>query len=264
LLKGSYISLSSELRIKTHLNKEFAMNKHRIFSPSMLKICISVVAAGGLLVGAMATALADEASIARGGRLYDKWWNENGAEKPADTHPAYPGKNYKGDATWRCKECHGWDMQGKDGAYSKGKHATGIKGVKDSAGKDPAAIAAIIRDDTHRYTPAMLTDADVADLANFVANGQIDMTQYIEYPSFKSKGDAAKGKVYFDTICAGCHGTDGKKVADADPIGTVAGNGPEMMMKVLNGQPKEPMPALRALDRQIVTDIVAHLQTLPR
>jgi hypothetical protein len=37
-----------------------------------------------------------------------------------------------------------------------------------------------------------------------------------------------------------------------------------MMMKVLNGQPKEPMPALRALDRQIVTDIVAHLQTLPR
>lgn len=231
---------------------------------SLLRRVFAITVVGGLCAGALSVAAADEASIARGGRLYDKWWSENGAEKPAATHPAYPGKNYKGDATWRCKECHGWDLMGKDGAYGKGKHHTGIKGLRDVAGKDTAAIAAVLRDKTHGYTEAMLTDRDVADLANFVAQGQVDMTRYIDYGSMKSKGNAAQGKVYFDTLCAGCHGVDGKKIADADPIGAVSSNGPEMLMKVLNGQPKEPMPALRALDRQIAVDIVAHLQTLPR
>jgi thiosulfate dehydrogenase len=41
------------------------------------------------------------------------------------------------------------------------------------------------------------------------------------------------------------------------------GNPWEVMHKILNGQPGESMPALRALDRQIVVDIMAHLSTLP-
>jgi thiosulfate dehydrogenase len=36
------------------------------------------------------------------------------------------------------------------------------------------------------------------------------------------------------------------------------------MHKILNGQPAEAMPALRALDRQIVADIMAHMTTLPK
>jgi cytochrome c553 len=224
-----------------------------------------LVAAFGLAnLASAAQVQADEASLARGGRLYDKWWSENKAEKPADTHPAYPGKNYKGDATWRCKECHGWDLMGPEGGYAKGKHHTGIKGLRAAAGKQPSAIVAVLRDKTHGYSAAMLTDADAMDLANFVAKGQVDMTRYVEYPSLKSKGNAVQGKAYFETICAGCHGTDGKKIVDADPLSAVASNGAEMMMKVLNGQPKEAMPALRALDHQVAADIVAHLQTLPR
>ena len=38
----------------------------------------------------------------------------------------------------------------------------------------------------------------------------------------------------------------------------------EELHKVMNGQPAEAMPALRALDPQIATDIVVHLQTLPK
>lgn len=226
-----------------------------------------LVIMSGVLAFGLATTpaiAADEYSVARGGRLYDKWWTENKAAKPAETHPSYPGKEYKGDTTWRCKECHGWDLMGAAGAYGSGKRATGIKGIQGAAGKDPAAIAAILRDKTHGYTPAMLTDADVKDLANFVSKGQLDMKPFLEYPSLKSKGDAVKGKAYFETMCVGCHGFDGKKIADADPIGAVAANGAEMMMKVLNGQPKEAMPALRALDHQISADIVAHLQTFPK
>lgn len=80
----------------------------------------------------------------------------------------------------------------------------------------------------------------------------------------KPKGDGARGEGYFNTLCAGCHGTDGKKISDAPPLGSVAGNVPEMLHKLFNGQPGEPMPALRALDPQIAADIVVHLQTLPK
>jgi thiosulfate dehydrogenase len=43
----------------------------------------------------------------------------------------------------------------------------------------------------------------------------------------------------------------------------VADNGAEMMHKLLNGQPGEAMPALRALDHQVAADIAVHLATLP-
>jgi hypothetical protein len=35
------------------------------------------------------------------------------------------------------------------------------------------------------------------------------------------------------------------------------------MHKLMNGQPGEQMPALRALDHQVVLDLLAHLKTLP-
>ena len=35
------------------------------------------------------------------------------------------------------------------------------------------------------------------------------------------------------------------------------------MHKILNGQPDEDMPALRALDRQVIVDIMSHMGTLP-
>ena len=109
----------------------------------------------------------------------------------------------------------------------------------------------------------MLSAADMNDLALFVSKGQVDPTRYIDAATKKPKGSAAKGEVYYNTLCGGCHGTDGKKVKDGPPLGSVADNVPEMLHKVLNGQPGEAMPALRALDVQIAVDIVAHLQTLP-
>jgi thiosulfate dehydrogenase len=217
-----------------------------------------------LSIGA-AVAAETESAMARGGRLYDKWFTENKAAKPTGDHPAYTVKDgkYGKDTSWRCKECHGWDYRGKDGAYAKGGHATGIKGIQGAAGKDPAAIAALLRDKTHGYTEAQLSGKDASDLALFVARGQVDMTKYVDAAN-KAKGNAAKGEVYFNTLCAGCHGTDGKKLKDAPPLGSVADNGAEMMHKILNGQPAEAMPALRAIDHQIAADIAVHLTSLPK
>lgn len=229
---------------------------------------------GAAIVGAMAammpiqaaSAAETESAIARGGRLYDKWFAENKAVKPGDDHPSYTvkGGKYGKDTSWRCKECHGWDYRGKDGAYAKGGHATGIAGIRGAAGKDPAAIAAVFRDKTHGYTEAQLSAKDAGDLALFVSKGQVDVTKYVDVATGKPKGDGGKGEAYFNTLCAGCHGTDGKKVPNSPSIGSVADNPYEMLHKVMNGQPAEAMPALRALDPQIAADIVVHLQTLPK
>ena len=88
-------------------------------------------------------------TLAAGGRIYDNWWSALDRDEPEGTNPAYPiGVNTEqtGEGTWRCKECHGWDYRGKDGAYAKGAHATGIKGIQGAAGKDAAEVAALLRD----------------------------------------------------------------------------------------------------------------------
>ena len=48
--------------------------------------------------------------IARGGQLYDNWMDVLELDPPPGRHPAYSAAGQKdGAATWRCKECHGWD-----------------------------------------------------------------------------------------------------------------------------------------------------------
>lgn len=235
--------------------------------PGFKKIVIGIFS--GLMAFAVASpvlAAETESSIARGGRLYDKFFVENKTTKPDADHASYPNKGgkYGKDASWRCKECHGWDYMGKDGAYASGGHATGIKGIRGAAGKDPAAIVAILKDAKHGYTDKQLSTKDMNDLALFVSKGQVDMSKYIDAKTKKAKGNAAKGEVYFNTICAGCHGFDGKKNKDGTALGSVADNPYEMLNKVLNGQPGEGMPSLRALDPQIAVDIVSYLPQLPK
>lgn len=224
----------------------------------------AISAAGVLAVGA-ALADAEQGSIARGGKLYDKWYAVVKAEPPSEAHPLYPASNEKyakdAAANWRCKECHGWDGLGAAGAYKSGSHATGIKGIEGMAGGDPAAIVTLLKGD-HGYGDK-LAEQDLIDLANFVAFGQIDWSLYVDAEAKKSKGDPAAGKQVYETACVGCHGPDGKLPKGMPPLGSLSGNPWEVMHKVLNGQPNEAMPALRAIDHQISANVVAYLATLP-
>ena len=220
-----------------------------------------------LAVFVAGTAIAEtESTKARGGKLYDKWYAVIGAKAPATSHPLYPAdKKYadKPKANWRCKECHGWDYLGADGAYKSGKHSSGIKGINGAAGRDTAEIIAILKDDKHGYGDK-LGDADLQDLALFVSEGQVDMDKYIDRASKSPRnGDAEKGAAYYNTMCANCHGMDGKKPKGMKSFAKQMGNPWEVMHKILNGQPGEDMPALRALDRQVIVDIMSHMGTLP-
>jgi thiosulfate dehydrogenase len=209
---------------------------------------------------------ADEAStLARGGLLYDKWFKVIGAPKPSETHPAWPSSNTKkkGNATHRCKSCHGWDLMGKDGAYASGSYKTGIKGLKQMAGASNDKVIAAMKDSTHGYSGKM-SDQDFSDLASFVTRGQVDMDAVIERSSKKVDGNVAKGESYYNTVCAGCHARDGKEPEDMPPLGKLAHKNPwEILHKIQNGQPDEAMPAMRAFDLQVSVDILSYLQTLP-
>ena len=121
-----------------------------------MRIGVGVAAAiGGLLAAGIAAAEVDQGSVARGGKLYDKWYKVVKAEAPTVSHPLYPAANEKYAAdpasNWRCKECHGWDGLGADGAYKSGGHATGIKGINGMAGGDPAAVVALLKAPAHGY-----------------------------------------------------------------------------------------------------------------
>jgi thiosulfate dehydrogenase len=246
--------------------REAYMNKKRAAS----LLGAGVVFLTGLVVWP-GTLFADEDemewTLMRGGLLYDRWYKVIGERAPGEKHPLYPADGKyasKPGATWRCKECHGWDYNGKDGAYAKGKHFTGIKGIRGMDGGDPGKVVALLKGD-HGYGDK-LEDADLQALALFVTKGQTDMGQYIDSSSKMPKGgDAAKGAAYYNTMCSKCHGLDGTEPEDmSKSLGKQMGNPWEVMHKIQNGQPDEEMPALRALEPQVTVDIMAHIATLPK
>lgn len=224
-----------------------------------------------------AAADADIWDIARGGQLYDNWMAVLDAEPPKGSHPAYPvvGKK-KGKSTWRCKECHGWDYMGEDGAYGRGSHFTGIKGLRNVVGIAPKKIEKFIMSETHAYTSKMIPDRALRKLALFLSRGQVGMDQYIDRSTKAARGDPRRGALFFQTVCAICHGFDGSRMisksetalaafGDRGFLGSVASDNPwETLHKIRNGQPGVGMVALRILSTQDQVDVLAYIQTLRR
>jgi len=208
--------------------------------------------------------------IRRGGRIYGNWADELGAKLPETTHPSYPASGKKsGATTWRCKECHGWDYKGKDGAYGSGSHFTGIGGIQDVRGALPDQIANILRDKTHRYTEEMIPDDEIVNLAYFISWGQIDMDTVIDPNTKRVRGDVGHGAEIFQTVCAVCHGLDGKSINfgnDQEPefIGTIGNENPwEMLHNVRFGHSGDAMVGLIAFPLQDQADVVSYTRTLP-
>ena len=124
-------------------------------------------------------------------------------------------------------------------------------------------MIAAIKDDTHGFTG--MSGQDYTDLANFVTKGQFDIAAVINDETKAATGDVAKGEAYYNTVCANCHGVDGKLPKDLEhPLGALArGNPWEITQKIQNGPPAEKMPAMRALGIETSAAILAYLQTLP-
>jgi len=239
------------------------------------------MASGGWIVAAvLLAAIGAAADDLRGGLLYDKWWLINGAEEPTGDHPLYPPVGQQtGSTTFRCKECHGWDYKGADGAYGSGSHYTGIAGVFGTT-MSPLELFALIRspdgDGTggtvvngHDYATYGLTDTDIWDLVDFLLIRLLDTDLYIG-SHYEFLGDAAQGESNYNSTgeCFVCHGVDGTEInmgTPEDPIwvGTVAALNPwEFLHKVRFGNPGTSMPSWHEQggDDQGAADIGAHSQ----
>lgn len=212
-------------------------------------------------------------TLAAGGRIYDTWWDALDRPQPEETNPAYPvavNAKQSGGVTWRCKECHGWDYLGKDGIYRKGSHFTGIKGIMDAAGRPVAELAALLRDANHPYTRDMISDEEMLRVAAFVSRGLVDMRTFIDYETRKvNAGNVERGRELFQTICAACHGFDGRLLDWGEDgghsyVGTEAAEVPdEVMNKILNAHPGVQMVNLRALPLDDAIAVLAYAATLP-
>jgi len=219
-------------------------------------------------------------SVARGGLLYDMWWRVvPGASEPKSDQALWAlqtTNKRSGSVSWRCKECHGWDYKGKDGAYGSGSRYTGFPGVWDAAQKKSAEqLAATVRglpNDKHNFS-SVLRPTDIADLANFLKGGLVDMGKHVDYKTRQPiGGDAGRGKAIY-AACGACHGPDGKKLnfgTEKSPeyVGTIAITNPqEFLHKIWVGQPgsNPVMPGALVMGWPMnqVVDVLAYSQTLP-
>lgn len=219
--------------------------------------------------------LSTDASVGGGGQLYDKWWAVLGVDAPSGDHPLMKTQSTSkasGADTWRCKECHGWDYMGADGAYGSGSHMTGFKGVLGAAAMSSDELTAWLsgqKNAEHDFSQVM-DETAIAALVDFIQKGVTDWSSLVNADG-SAVGDPVKGKEIFTNTCAHCHGEDGRKLnfgSSDEPefVGTIAVDNPrEFFHKVSFGQPAEPMPSGIALNLSMAQlgDLLAHAQTLP-
>ncbi len=217
--------------------------------------------------------------ISRGGQLYDNWWKATVyTVKPEGNHPLWKKQTTNtrsGYSTFRCKECHGWDYRGKDGAYGKGSHYTGFAGVIEVAQKmskiELESVLKGSKDKDHNFIQ-YLSNTDISDLALFLKKGVIDVSQIVNSDGTPVNGNINSGSNIFMNNCAHmCHGGAGTMInfgerEQPEYVGTIANKNPwEFIHKVRNGQPGTRMPSaiINTWREKDIRDLLSFARTLP-
>jgi thiosulfate dehydrogenase len=221
----------------------------------------------------------EEMHISRGGQLYDNWWKTTiETDKPERDHPLWKkqtGNKRSGYATYRCKECHGWDYRGKDGAYGRGSHYTGFRGVYGAAaGMSVKELEAVLKGSTNRehdFTK-YINENDIADLAIFLKKGVVDISRFINADGTPVNGSFKTGRnIFMDNCMQTCHGETGRTInfgsqEKTEFVGTVASGNPwEFIHKVRSGQPGTKMKSalISKWKDQDIRDLLTFTRTLP-
>lgn len=248
------------------LTEKVEVNDKGVPDPEMLPI------PGAVTIGGEPS---PSGSASNGGRLYDNWWKVAGVDEPSSDQPLWASQSTNtrsGGDTWRCKECHGWDYKGADGAYGSGSHFTGFPGVFDVQSEPVETIAAFINGSANSdHDFSEMGDENINDLATFLKFNLIDVSPLINSETKEATGgDTSNGENLYAS-CAGCHGEDGRLLNFGDEdepeyVGTIALDNPwEFLHKVRAGQPGTAMPAALDADWSMddLLDLLAFAQTLP-
>ena len=199
------------------------------------------------------------------------WWKvADGATEPTTDQALMSTQTTNtrtGADSWRCKECHGWDYQGVEGAYGSGSHMTGFDGVYDAVSLGVEEIKSILSggsNEDHDFS-GVIDDDSLTKLAEFISTGGvIDVSVLIDLETKEViDGDTANGKILYDATCVVCHGSDGTAIGAA--LGELSNDNPwETLHKIRFGQPASAMPS--AVDSgwslKDALDVLAYTQTL--
>jgi len=233
------------------------------------------------------------ADPAMGGQLYDKWWEATGANAPTTNNPLWATQTTNtrtGEDTWRCKECHGWDYAGNEGAYGDptSSHYTNFPGVLQSSGSSAINVFCAIYsgtniDSRHNFS-AEIQPVDILHLTRFITESQtgtsprgvIDTSTHISATGTVLNANHSNGDSLYNNAAVGCglstcHGPNGD--VQHEPLAELSLESPwEALHKIRFGSPgsvpqmpsfSDPnLPAASRLTLAQAKDIVAHTQTL--
>ncbi len=212
-----------------------------------------------------------------GGQYYDKFYS---SDSPWST-PSDPSVKIE-DITnygnfYRCKQCHGWDLLGREGAYvgrapktSRPNVAINIKEhakeesndelfelIKREGGRpvDPSLTqdGTTGSGDAHPDFSTIYTDEQIWDIVKFLKDEVMDVDNLydystngvypngsISYSNIGKDGNAEAGLAFYQSAnCGACHGADGTSIAlEGRSVGKFLRDKPyEVHHKVKFGQP---------------------------
>ncbi|MDA1329502.1 MAG: c-type cytochrome [Chloroflexi bacterium] len=213
-----------------------------------------------------------------GGRLYDNWMVALDLKAPTSDQPlwALQDENPRnGQVTWRCKECHGWDYKGSEGAYGIGSFRfTGFPELSSMIGASQEDVIAWLdgsNNASHNFIQFLDPNA-INDLSAFLRTMQIDLALIIDYETGQSLGEEQNGSRLYAAACSDCHGPDGTEINFSSGglplyVGDLASVDPWHTVHVVRfGSPPRNMPGTEARGWSLrnVADLLAFAQTFPR
>lgn len=193
------------------------MNKLKpIFSFIMILVLLVIVVSLDSISVSARDNPQDISPVSLGAQIYDDWTSIiPDAPVPVGNNPVWSrqtNNTISGIDTWRCVHCHGWDYQGKDGAFRSGSYSTGFPGLLEVSEESNAYLTAALNgtsDAQHDFS-TIFSEAELSSVITFIQTGLIDDNEYIDIVTRKViDGNLANGKAKYNQACASCHGEDG-------------------------------------------------------
>lgn len=156
--------------------------------------------------------------VSLGAQIFDDWTSVvDNAPVPVGDHPIWSrqtNNTIAGIETWRCVNCHGWDYQGKDGAFGFGPYSTGFPSILEASTENTSYLKGALsgeKDAQHNFS-TLMSEEELESVVTFIQTGLIDDNEYIDVFSREVlEGNLENGKQKYSETCASCHGEDGTK-----------------------------------------------------